>query len=55
MTPGVDEGPIIAQAEVPILPGDTEETLQARTLIEEHKLYPRALTMIANGEAFYPA
>lgn len=55
VTPGVDEGPIIAQAEVPILPGDTEATLQARTLIEEHKLYARALTMIAAGEAVYPA
>ena len=54
VTPGVDEGPIIAQAEVPILPGDTEETLQARTLIAEHKLYAQALTMIANGEASFP-
>jgi phosphoribosylglycinamide formyltransferase-1 len=55
VTPGVDEGPIIAQAEVPILPGDTEEALQARTLVEEHKLYARALTMIAEGKAAYPA
>lgn len=55
VTPGVDEGPIIAQAEVPILADDTEETLQARTLAEEHKLYARALTMIARGEAVYPA
>ncbi len=55
VTPGVDEGPIIAQAEVPILPGDTEATLQARTLVEEHKLYARALTMIARGDAIYPA
>ncbi len=55
VTPGVDEGPIIAQAEVPILPGDTEQALQARTLTEEHKLYARALTMIARGEAAYPA
>ncbi len=55
VTPGVDEGPIIAQAEVPILPGDTEETLQARTLVEEHKLYARALTMIAEGKAAFPA
>jgi len=54
VTPGVDEGPIIAQDEVPILPGDTEETLQARTLIQEHKLYARALTMIARGESTYP-
>lgn len=55
VTPGVDEGPIIAQAGVPILPGDTETTLQARTLIEEHRLYARALTMIARGEAAFPA
>ena len=42
---GVDEGEIIAQAAVPILPGDTAETLAARTLPEEHKLYPRALAL----------
>lgn len=40
---GVDEGEIIAQARVPILPGDTAETLAARTLPAEHKLYPEAL------------
>lgn len=55
VTPGVDEGPIIVQAEVPILPGDTEAALQARTLTEEHKLYARALTMIAKGEAIFPS
>ena len=42
---GVDEGEIIAQASVPILPGDTAETLAARTLPEEHRLYPRALAL----------
>lgn len=42
---GVDEGEIIAQAAVPILPGDTAETLAARTLPEEHRLYPRALAL----------
>ena len=42
---GVDEGKVIAQASVPILPGDTEDTLSARVLVEEHKLYPRALAM----------
>lgn len=42
---GVDEGEIIAQAGVPILPGDTAETLAARTLPEEHRLYPLALAM----------
>ena len=42
---GVDEGEIIAQAAVPILPGDTADTLAARTLPEEHRLYPRALAL----------
>lgn len=42
---GVDEGEIIAQARVPILAGDTAETLAARTLPEEHRLYPLALAM----------
>lgn len=40
---GVDEGEIIAQACVPILPGDNAETLAARTLPQEHRLYPEAL------------
>lgn len=42
---GVDEGEIIAQAAVPILPGDTAERLATRLLTEEHKLYPRALAL----------
>jgi len=54
VTPGVDEGPIIAQQRVPVLPGDSAETLGARILVEEHKLYHRALTMVARGEAFFP-
>ena len=45
---GVDEGEIIAQARVPILPDDTSEALAARILIEEHKLYPEALHMVCN-------
>jgi phosphoribosylglycinamide formyltransferase-1 len=49
--PDLDDGPAIAQARVPVLPGDTAETLAARILIEEHKLYPRALAMVARGEA----
>lgn len=40
---GVDEGEIIAQASVPILPGDTADMLAARILPEEHRLYPQAL------------
>ncbi len=51
VTPGMDEGPVIARARVPVLPGDTAETLAARVLIEEHKLYPHALAMVARGEA----
>ena len=51
VTPGMDEGPIIAQASVPVLSGDTADTLAARVLVEEHKLYPRALAMVARGEA----
>lgn len=42
---GVDEGEIIAQAQVPILPGDTADTIAARVLPEEHKLYPMALAL----------
>lgn len=43
VTEGMDEGPILAQARVPILPGDTAETLAARVLVEEHKIYARTL------------
>ncbi|WP_429912105.1 phosphoribosylglycinamide formyltransferase [Glycocaulis sp.] len=50
VTPGMDEGPTIAQARVPVLPGDTPETLAARVLVEEHRLYPEALKL-ALGKA----
>lgn len=44
---GVDEefdhGPVLAQARVPVLPGDTAETLAARVLKEEHRIYPEAV------------
>ena len=43
---GVDEGEIIAQARVPVLPGDTADALAARVLVEEHKLYPAALRQL---------
>jgi len=39
---------------VPVLPGDTEDALAARILVEEHRLYPRALAMIASGAAKFP-
>ena len=45
--PELDAGPIIAQARVPVLPGDDAETLAARVLVEEHKLYPEALAQVA--------
>jgi phosphoribosylglycinamide formyltransferase-1 len=43
VTDGMDEGPILAQAEVPVLRGDDEARLAARVLAEEHRLYPQAL------------
>ncbi len=43
---GVDEGEIIAQARVPVLPGDTHDSLAARVLVEEHKLYPAAVRQV---------
>ncbi len=45
--PEMDDGPIIAQAVVPILRDDTPETLAARILVEEHRIYPHALRLIA--------
>lgn len=51
VTPGLDEGPAILQAKVPVLPGDTPETLADRVLAEEHKLYPAALKLVAEGAA----
>jgi phosphoribosylglycinamide formyltransferase-1 len=46
---GTDTGPVIIQAAVPVLPGDTEETLSARILVEEHRIYPAAVRMFADG------
>jgi len=46
---GVDTGPIILQASVPVHPDDTEETLSARILLEEHRLYPDAIRLFAEG------
>ena len=49
VTPEVDSGPIIAQAAVPVLPGDNEERLAARVLSEEHRIYPQAIRWICDG------
>jgi phosphoribosylglycinamide formyltransferase-1 len=47
----MDAGPIVAQAAVPVLPGDDAETLAARVLRAEHRLYPWAVRLVATGEA----
>lgn len=46
---GLDSGPIILQAAVPVLEDDTEESLSARILAEEHRIYPEAIGLIAEG------
>jgi len=50
VVPELDSGPIIAQASVPVLPGDDAGTLAARILVEEHRLYPEALKLLASGK-----
>jgi phosphoribosylglycinamide formyltransferase 1 len=50
VTAQLDHGPIIAQASVPVLPGDTPDTLAARVLLQEHQLYPRAIRWFLAGE-----
>jgi phosphoribosylglycinamide formyltransferase-1 len=49
VTSQLDQGPIIAQASVPVLPGDTEASLAARVLEQEHRLYPRAIRWFLDG------
>jgi phosphoribosylglycinamide formyltransferase 1 len=51
---GTDTGPIVVQAAVPVLDGDTEETLAARILVQEHRAYPRAIQLVAEGRAPAP-
>lgn len=50
VTHEMDAGPILAQAAVPVLPGDTAEALAARVLVQEHRLYSLALRLLAAGE-----
>ena len=50
VVPDLDDGPTILQRRVPVLPGDTADTLAARILVEEHRAYPDALAMVARGE-----
>jgi phosphoribosylglycinamide formyltransferase-1 len=50
VTPALDEGPILGQGRVPVLPGDTPEALAARVLEVEHRLYPAVLRRFAAGD-----
>jgi phosphoribosylglycinamide formyltransferase-1 len=49
VVPELDAGPVIAQEKVPVHPGDTPQTLAARVLKAEHRLYPQALRLLARG------
>jgi len=49
LTADLDSGPIVAQAKVPVLPGDTVETLAARVLEVEHRLYPEAVRLVVEA------
>jgi phosphoribosylglycinamide formyltransferase-1 len=49
VTPSLDDGPIVAQTAVPVQDDDTVESLSARILVEEHRLYPDAIAKIAGG------
>jgi phosphoribosylglycinamide formyltransferase-1 len=51
VVPELDAGPILAQAAVPVIPGDTPDTLAKRVLAQEHQIYPQALRMVCSGEA----
>ena len=54
VTPALDGGPIIIQAAVPVLPGDTEEALAERVLAQEHRIYPQAARWLAAGVVEFP-
>ncbi len=49
VTAELDGGPIVLQAAVPVLPDDTEATLSARILVEEHRIYPEAIARVLDG------
>jgi phosphoribosylglycinamide formyltransferase-1 len=50
VTADLDQGPVLGQARVPVLPGDDAETLAARVLVQEHRLYPAVLRRFAVGD-----
>jgi phosphoribosylglycinamide formyltransferase-1 len=49
VTAQLDHGPMVGQAVVPVLEGDTPQTLAARVLVQEHQLYPRAIRQFVEG------
>ncbi|HEX9173471.1 MAG TPA: phosphoribosylglycinamide formyltransferase [Telluria sp.] len=51
VTAELDHGPAVAQARIPVFPGDTPDTLAERLLVEEHRLYPRAIRSVIEGRA----
>ncbi|HTJ59059.1 MAG TPA: phosphoribosylglycinamide formyltransferase [Devosiaceae bacterium] len=53
VTADLDDGPPILQSRIPVLPGDTAESLAARVLVAEHRTYPEALAMVCRGEAVF--
>ena len=55
VVPEMDSGPIVLQGSVPVREGDTEETLARRVLEVEHRIYPQALRMVAEGRAKFGA
>ena len=50
MTPALDDGPILGQARIPVEPDDTPDSLAARVLVQEHRLYPAVLRRYASGD-----
>lgn len=50
VTADLDAGPVLGQARVPVLPGDTADSLAARVLVQEHRLYPAVLRRFAAGD-----
>ncbi len=51
VVPEMDSGPIVAQESIAVMKDDTEETLAARVLAVEHRIYPQALRLVAEGKA----
>ena len=50
VTPALDDGPILGQARIPVEPDDTPDSLAARVLVQEHRLYPAVLRRYASGD-----